>query len=142
MNSTNNVYDDHPIGLADAIGAVRAELARAQAEGARSDWRFSVEQVNLEFSVQFHRGGDGGAGLKLGVVEARLGGTVSRDTTHRVEVSLKPQPLPGGGHQLVGREDAGASGGDADVSGAGAAAEGAGGADAGAGPRWGGLARS
>jgi hypothetical protein len=94
-----------PIGLAEAIGAVRAELARAQAEGARSDWRFSVEQVSLEFSVQFHRAGEGGAGLRLGVVEARLGGTVSHDSTHRIEVALKPLPRPDGRHHEVSRED-------------------------------------
>ncbi|MET9773530.1 trypco2 family protein [Streptomyces sp. NPDC006367] len=102
--------DLEPIGLADAIGAVRAELARAQAEGARSDWRFSVEQVSLEFSVQFHRAGEGGAGLRLGVVEARLGGSVSHDSTHRIEVALKPLPRPDGRHHEVSREDTGTPG--------------------------------
>ncbi|MFE7763720.1 trypco2 family protein [Streptomyces sp. NPDC057438] len=96
--------EPEPVGLAEAIGTVRAELARAQAEGAASDWRFSVEQVSLEFSVQFHRGGDGGAGLRLGVVEARLGGSVSQDSTHRVQVDLKPLPGPGGHHHEVSRE--------------------------------------
>lgn len=94
-----------PIGLAEAIGTVRAELARAQAEGAESDWRFHVEQVSLEFSVQFHRAGEGGAGLRLGVVEARLGASVSHDSTHRIEVALKPLPRPDGRHHEVGRED-------------------------------------
>ncbi|WP_431998116.1 trypco2 family protein [Streptomyces fungicidicus] len=94
-----------PIGLAEAIGTVRAELARAQAEGAESDWRFQVEQVSLEFSVQFHRAGEGGAGLRLGVVEARLGGSVSHDSTHRIEVALKPLPRPDGRHHEVSRDD-------------------------------------
>jgi hypothetical protein len=98
--------DPEPIGLAEAIGTVRAELARAQAEGAESDWRFSVEQVSLEFSVQFHRAGEGGAGLRLGVVEARLGGSVSHDSTHRIQVDLKPLPRPDGRHHEVSREDA------------------------------------
>ncbi|MFF8033596.1 MULTISPECIES: trypco2 family protein [unclassified Streptomyces] len=93
-----------PIGLAEAIGAVRAELAQAQAEGAHSDWRFTVEQVSLEFSVQFHRSGEGGAGLRLGVVEARLGGSVSHDATHRIEVALKPLPRADGTHHEVSRE--------------------------------------
>jgi hypothetical protein len=100
--------DVEPIGLAEAIGSVRAELARAQAEGAESDWRFTVEQVSLEFSVQFHRAGEGGAGLRLGVVEARLGGSVSHDSTHRIEVALKPLPRPDGRHHEVSREDAAA----------------------------------
>ncbi|MEU6770412.1 trypco2 family protein [Streptomyces sp. NPDC046759] len=97
--------DAQPIGLAEAIGTVRAELARAQAEGAESDWRFSVEQVSLEFAVQFHRAGEGGAGLRLGVVEARLGGSVSHDSTHRIQVDLKPLPRPDGRHHEVSRED-------------------------------------
>ncbi|WP_405875625.1 MULTISPECIES: trypco2 family protein [unclassified Streptomyces] len=97
--------DTEPVGLAEAIGTVRAELARAQAEGAESDWRFSVEQVSLEFSVQFHRAGEGGAGLRLGVVEARLGGSVSHDSTHRIQVDLKPLPRPDGRHHEVSRED-------------------------------------
>ncbi|MDX3714683.1 hypothetical protein PV733_38310 [Streptomyces europaeiscabiei] len=97
--------DTEPVGLAEAIGTVRAELARAQAEGAASDWRFSVEQVSLEFAVQFHRSVEGGAGLRLGVVEARLGGSVSHDSTHRIQVDLKPLPGPGGHHHEVSRED-------------------------------------
>ncbi|MFF6786278.1 trypco2 family protein [Streptomyces sp. NPDC012510] len=97
--------DPEPVGLAEAIGTVRAELARAQAEGAASDWRFSVEQVSLEFSVQFHRAGEGGAGLRLGVVEARLGGTVSHDSTHRIQVDLKPLPGPAGHAHEVSRDD-------------------------------------
>jgi hypothetical protein len=96
-----------PVGLAEAIGTVRAELARAQAEGAASDWRFGVERVSLEFSVQFHRAGEGGAGLRLGVVEARLGGSVSHDATHRIQVDLKLLPRPDGTHQKVSREDGG-----------------------------------
>ncbi|MBC2868800.1 trypco2 family protein [Streptomyces mexicanus] len=96
--------DAAPIGLAEAIGTVRAELARAQAEGARSDWRFTVEKVSLEFAVQFHRAGEGGAGLRLGVVEARLGGSVSHDSTHRIQVDLKPLPGPGGHEHEVSRE--------------------------------------
>jgi len=103
--------ESDPIGLAEAIGTVRAELARAQAEGAESDWRFSVEQVSLEFSVQFHRAGEGGAGLRLGVVEARLGGSVSRDNTHRIQVDLKPLPGPDGRHHEVSREGGTARGG-------------------------------
>jgi hypothetical protein len=103
--------DSQPIGLAEAIGTVRAELTRAQAEGAQSDWRFSVEQVSLEFAVQFHRAGEGGAGLRLGVVEARLGGSVSHDSTHRIQVDLKPLPRPDGRHHEVSREgDAARSG--------------------------------
>ncbi|MFI7011476.1 trypco2 family protein [Streptomyces sp. NPDC050145] len=92
-----------PIGLAQAIAALRKELAQAQREGAGSDWKFTVGQVSVEFSVQFHRAGDAGAALKLGVVEARLGGGVSHDAVHRVQVDLKPAPGPNGEERTVGR---------------------------------------
>ncbi|WP_216590180.1 trypco2 family protein [Streptomyces brasiliscabiei] len=96
--------DTEPVGLAEAIATVRTELARAQAEGAASDWRFTVEQVSLEFAVQFHRTGETGAGLRLGVIEARLGATTTHDTTHRIQVDLKPLPGPTGHHHEVSRD--------------------------------------
>jgi NTP-dependent ternary system trypsin peptidase co-occuring protein len=108
MTDAANQGDPKPVGLAEAIATVRAELARAQSEGTASDWRFSVEQVTLEFSVQFHRSGEGGAGLRLGVVEARVGGSVSHDAVHRIQVDLKPLPGADGRHREVSREDAGA----------------------------------
>lgn len=92
-----------PIGLAQAIDSIRTELAQAERDGAGSEWRFTVEQVSVEFSVQFHRAADGGAGLRLGVVEARVGGAVSHDSVHRVQVDLKPAPTQGGLEHMVGR---------------------------------------
>ncbi|MEU9156944.1 trypco2 family protein [Streptomyces sp. NPDC048417] len=98
---TNN--QSEPIGLAQAIDSIRTELAQAERDGVGSDWRFTVEQVSVEFSVQFHRAGEGGAGLRLGVVEARLGGAVSRDSVHRVQIDLKPAPTQSGIERVVGR---------------------------------------
>ncbi|MFJ5994725.1 trypco2 family protein [Streptomyces sp. NPDC092370] len=97
------VNQSEPIGLAQAIDSIRTELAQAERDGAGSDWRFTVEQVSVEFSVQFHRAGEGGAGLRLGVVEARLGGAVSHDSVHRVQVDLKPAPTQSGVERMVGR---------------------------------------
>jgi hypothetical protein len=119
VGDTVSPGDPKPVGLAEAIATVRAELARAQAEGAASDWRFGVEQVSLEFSVQFHRSGEGGAGLRLGVVEARVGGSVSHDAVHRIQVDLKPLPGPDGRHREVSREETTGHGhttGDTDVT--------------------------
>ena len=39
------------VGLAEAIEQVRSELARAQAEGAGTELRFRLGDVQLEFSV-------------------------------------------------------------------------------------------
>ncbi|MFD8723675.1 hypothetical protein ACFV2H_38375 [Streptomyces sp. NPDC059629] len=41
------------------------------------------------------------------MVEARLGGSVSHDSTHRIQVGLKPLPRPDGRHHEVSREEDG-----------------------------------
>lgn len=109
LDTRNDGSDDGTVWLADAIELVRRELDAAQQKGQGSAWRFTVERVSLEFAVQFHRGGDGHAGPRLGVVEARLGGSVSQDSTHRIEVELKPHGESG--RRPVSRGDQ-APGGD------------------------------
>ncbi|WP_326795950.1 hypothetical protein OG946_11020 [Streptomyces sp. NBC_01808] len=64
---------DESVGLADAIAEVRRELAQAEREEERSDWRFRVDRVSLEFAVELHRTGEGRLSLRLGVVEAGAG---------------------------------------------------------------------
>ncbi|MFP8945064.1 trypco2 family protein [Streptomyces fenghuangensis] len=96
--------NDSDIGLADVIRQVRADLAAAQREGdaAGDGPRFTVDRVCLEMTVQVRREGSGRTGLRIGVVTADLGGGLSRDTTHRVQVELTPH-RPGGTY-LVGGE--------------------------------------
>ncbi|NJP42218.1 trypco2 family protein [Actinacidiphila epipremni] len=83
------------VGLAEVIAQIRGELeqARTAAEGERIG--FTVEKVSLEFTVQVHRTGRAGGGLRIGVVTAELGGTVDRGTTHRVQVELEPHEASG-----------------------------------------------
>jgi NTP-dependent ternary system trypsin peptidase co-occuring protein len=95
--------DRESIGLVDAIDQVRHELAVAEARGRDHDWRFTVERVNLEFTVQLHRAGDGKAALRLGVVSADMGGAVHKDTTHRIQIELLPHG--DSGHRPVSRGD-------------------------------------
>ncbi|RKN04791.1 trypco2 family protein [Streptomyces radicis] len=78
------------VGLSEVIGQVRRELAQAWQEGEGQAVRFGVERVSLEFAVQVHRAGDGRAGLRIGVLTADVGGGVSRDATHRIQVELLP----------------------------------------------------
>lgn len=91
------------IGLADVIRQVRADLEAAQRESASSAsaLRFAVERVSLEIAVQVRREGSGRAGLRIGVVTADLGGGVSRDTTHRIQVDLLPRH-PEGSYEVGG----------------------------------------
>ncbi|MGW3623782.1 trypco2 family protein [Streptomyces sp. NPDC000880] len=91
-------------GLAEVIGQVRDELERAQRAGEGRDLKFSVERVNLEFAVQVRREGGGRAELRIGVVTAGGGGTAARDTTHTIQIELKPQGRDGDPNVRVGGE--------------------------------------
>ncbi|AUH42962.1 trypco2 family protein [Streptomyces sp. CMB-StM0423] len=86
---------DELVGLSDAIAEVRRELAKAEREGERSDWRFRVDRVSLEFAVELHRTGEGRLSLRLGVVEAGAGGSATRVGTHRVQLDLVPHGAAG-----------------------------------------------
>ncbi|WP_165985140.1 trypco2 family protein [Streptomyces sp. YIM 98790] len=88
---------DSEIGLADVIRQVRRDLEAAQREALRDghELRFAVDRVSLEITVQVRREGSGRTGLRIGVVTADLGGSVAKDTTHRIQVDL----LPRGGQQ-------------------------------------------
>ncbi|MBT2391080.1 hypothetical protein J7E87_17000 [Streptomyces sp. ISL-1] len=99
------VRDDAAVaGLAEVIGQVRDELERAQRAGEGRDLKFSVERVNLEFAVQVRREGSGRAELRIGVVTAGAGGTAARDTTHTIQIELKPQGRDGDPNVRVGGE--------------------------------------
>ncbi|MFI2348543.1 trypco2 family protein [Streptomyces sp. NPDC019443] len=99
------VRDDATVaGLAEVIGQVRDELERAQRAGEGRDLKFSVERVNLEFAVQVRREGSGRAELRIGVVTAGAGGTAARDTTHTIQIELKPQGRDGDPNVRVGGE--------------------------------------
>ncbi|WP_232838247.1 trypco2 family protein [Streptomyces geranii] len=92
------------VGLAEVIRQVRGELEEAREEAQGRALGFTVENVNLTFSVQVHRSGTGRGGVRIGVVTAELGGTVDRQTTHQVQVDLKPDV--GGERVRVGRGSA------------------------------------
>ena len=78
------------IGLAEAIGQVRAELERAAKDGERSPMAFRPGPVELEFEVAFaHTGGVNG-GLQLSVLSFGAKREHSSTSTHRVRVALTP----------------------------------------------------
>lgn len=83
------------VGLAEVIRQIRGELEEARAEAQGRDVGFVVENVNLTFSVQVHRSSTGRGGVRIGVVTAELGGAVDRQTTHQVQVDLKPELATG-----------------------------------------------
>ncbi|GAA2950260.1 trypco2 family protein [Streptomyces enissocaesilis] len=92
------------VELADVISRVREELEVAQRRGRASGMRFRVERVNLEFEVQVRRETGGRGGLRIGVVTADAGRTTANDTTHRIQVELRPWSRDDGGPVDVGGE--------------------------------------
>lgn len=90
------------VGLAEVIGRIRGKLEEARADAEGRDLGFAVENVSLTFTVQVHRAGSGRGGVRIGVVTAELGGSVDHQTTHQVQVDLKPE-LAGGERVKVSR---------------------------------------
>ena len=72
------------IGLAELIAKVRQELLST--ENTADVPLFSVDEVKLELQVTVTKEGE--AGLHIEVVE--LGGKVSREDVHKIEVTLTP----------------------------------------------------
>lgn len=79
-----------PVGLREAIAALRAELSDSITASAGEQLRFEVGEMELEFQVEVERVAEGGGGIRFWVVE--LGGKASRTSTvtHTVTIPLKP----------------------------------------------------
>jgi hypothetical protein len=78
------------VGLAEAIGQVRTELARAIEDGARSAVAFRAGPVELEFEVAFTKAGAVQGGFQLSVLSLGAKGERSSMVTHTVKVTLTP----------------------------------------------------
>jgi hypothetical protein len=84
--------NDEPIGigLAEAIGQVRAELETAIKEGEKSEVAFRAGPVELEFEVAFAKTGGVNGGFQLSVLSLGAKRERSSTTTHRIRVALTP----------------------------------------------------
>jgi hypothetical protein len=67
------------LGLADAIGLLRAELLAARAAGAGADIQLPIESMTVVLTVTATRSVDGKADFKVPVVELELGGGTTRE---------------------------------------------------------------
>ncbi|GAB6040964.1 trypco2 family protein [Endothiovibrio diazotrophicus] len=83
--------DEKRLELATMIGALRAELNRAQKEGAGEAIRFTVEEVELELDIQTVQQGEGKVGAKFFVVTSEVKGSVSDALTQKIRLKLKPK---------------------------------------------------
>ena len=67
------------LGLAEALEALRAELAGAQAMAADSDVQFPIQTLTVELKAGVTRSVDGKAGFKVPFLGAELGGSAGYD---------------------------------------------------------------
>ncbi|MFI9269475.1 trypco2 family protein [Kitasatospora sp. NPDC052896] len=95
------------IELADAIEAVRQQLAAAAERGAGHRIQFEVGPVELEFGVELRRDGKLSGGVRAWVLSADAEVSAGRTRAHRVTVTLTPKDFVTGGSPLVGNPDLG-----------------------------------
>jgi len=89
-----------PIGLKEAIGALRMELSESILAAGEEALLFEVGQIALEFQVEIERTVEGSGGLKFWVVE--LGGKGSRSVTNTHTITIPLKPVIDGGPVLTG----------------------------------------
>jgi len=87
---------EKPVGLAEAIESVRAELEQARRGGQGRELQFRVGEVDVDFQVEVTREAGVEAGLKVWLVSAGAKGKLADKHTHTVRVTLVPQINSGG----------------------------------------------
>jgi hypothetical protein len=90
------------IPLADAIRALRAEIASAQRLAQGEAVRFGLGTVELEFQVVVTRDAGGTGAINFGVVSFGATGKVASAETHKVKISLTPLNASGDATVYVG----------------------------------------
>ena len=103
------------VGLADAIKALRQELAAAMDEGQGKSVRFELGPVEMEFLLQVTKDAGGSAGVKFWVVSLGGQGGISSGSTHRVKLALTPKDASGGLPLIADTEKGPAPWGDSDA---------------------------
>lgn len=88
---------DHDwLDLADAVTALRGQLAEAQRRAAGDPIRFGITEITMEFGLELVRSAKGDGGLRFGVVSAGLGGERARKATHTITLKLSAHDDDGG----------------------------------------------
>jgi hypothetical protein len=78
------------IELSEMLGQLRKELSIAQSEGARSDLKFQIEDIEIELQIGTTKGGKGGGGIKFWVYNAEAEVNASQAKTQKLKLKLKP----------------------------------------------------
>ncbi|WP_371598889.1 trypco2 family protein [Streptomyces sp. NBC_00564] len=83
------------VGLAEAIGAIRAELQQAARDGAGQEIQFRTGPVEVEFSVDVKKDGEARAKVLVLPFGAEAKASRSKGTTSRVKITLQPVDAEG-----------------------------------------------
>ena len=93
------------VGLAKALAGLRRELATAQDAGQGHQFRFEITEAEVEFLVEVDAEGSVDAGVAIGVLTLKAGGTVSRAGTHRLRLKLNIKDAATGRNLEVRRDE-------------------------------------
>ncbi|MFC8127385.1 trypco2 family protein [Streptomyces sp. NPDC057302] len=84
------------IGLAEALRALRDELAAAALEAAGQPVRLHVETINLDLQVAVTNSVEAGGGVRFWVLSADTKAARNTAVTHTVSLQLKAETATGG----------------------------------------------
>ncbi|MET7936285.1 MULTISPECIES: trypco2 family protein [unclassified Streptomyces] len=82
-------------GLAEAVGAIRAELQQAMKDGKDEDLKFTAGPVEMEFAVEIKKNGEARTKVMVLPWTAEVRGGLASTRTHRLKVTLQPVDLEG-----------------------------------------------
>ncbi|MCX5332561.1 MULTISPECIES: trypco2 family protein [unclassified Streptomyces] len=97
--------DEAWAGLAEAIGAIRAELQQAARDGEGQEVQFRTGAVEIEFAVDVKKDGEARAKVLVLPFGAEAKFARSKGTTNRVKITL--QPVDAEGTDLRIKDDSG-----------------------------------
>ncbi|MBB4981474.1 trypco2 family protein [Streptomyces nymphaeiformis] len=102
------------IGLAAAIEELREELYQAQAQSARQQFAFQIEDVQLELLLELRDGLKGDGKLNFGVATTGASGEHSTARTHKLTLKLQVKDRAAGGSSPEISQDVSGSWADED----------------------------
>jgi hypothetical protein len=79
------------VGLAEAVNGVRAELESAQETAERSNLKFEVGSVEMEFVVDLREDQSSSAGVDVRVLSLGRARNLGLTDTHRLKITLHPK---------------------------------------------------
>jgi hypothetical protein len=102
------VSEQYPqIELAEAVEAVRREVAAAAERAGDERFQFEVNAVELEFSVELRREARVDGKVRAWVLSAGAEVGAEHTRAHRVTVTLTPKDTATGANVMVGNSDLG-----------------------------------